>query len=63
MGNCEVDSLEGFIIQVREDYASWGTKTYPWFRGEPETSSPLVPTLYRKKKDGTPLFTPLQIRQ
>lgn len=53
MSNGTVRSIEQFIKQIREDYITWNTKTYPWFRGEPNSETPLLPKLYRKKKDGT----------
>ena len=53
MSNSTIQSIEQFIKQIREDYIAWNTKTYPWFRGEPNSESPLLPKLYRKKKDGT----------
>jgi hypothetical protein len=43
-----VRSIEEIISIVKEDYKSWNTTSYPWFRGEPaNTKTPLLPKLYR----------------
>lgn len=50
-----VSSIEDLIKEVRTDQKSWGSKTFPWFRGEsanPEnyydhSPSPLLPELHR----------------
>jgi hypothetical protein len=47
-----IDSVKVFIEQTKEDYKKWGigeSPWFPWFRGEPECNTPLVPKLYRKK--------------
>jgi len=51
-----IKSIEDLISRVKEDYRSWQTKTLPWFRGEPNNEpkdepTPLLPTVYRGKKD------------
>jgi len=46
-----IGSVEDFISRIKADYSKWGP--YPWFRGEPNVDSPLLPKLYRKKKDGS----------
>ena len=48
-----INSIEQFISQIKTDYLTWNTTSYPWFRGEPESETPLLPKLYRRKKDGT----------
>jgi hypothetical protein len=42
-----VVSIENLIVTVKDDYKMWGMNTTPWFRGEPITSTPLIPKLYR----------------
>ena len=43
-----VESIGELISIVKEDYKSWKTTSYPWFRGEPaDTITPLLPKLYR----------------
>ena len=46
-----VDSIEEFITRIKSDYESWNTGNYPWFRGEPESPTPLLPKLYRPLDD------------
>lgn len=53
MTDSSVNSVDGFIVRVRDDFRSWNTKTNPWFRGEPLSKTPLLPRLYRPKADGT----------
>jgi len=49
-----INSIEELISKVKDDYANSGTKTLPWFRGEPNnTPTPLLPNLYRPKEDGS----------
>lgn len=47
----QVDSIERFIGRIKSDYESWGTASFPWFRGEPESDTPLLPKLYRTEHD------------
>jgi len=47
----QINSIEQLISQIKIDYMNWNTSTHPWFRGEPESETPLLPKLYRKKKD------------
>jgi len=48
-----VSSIEELISEVRGDYLSWETGTFPWFRGEPlGVETPLLPKLYRPRGDG-----------
>jgi hypothetical protein len=35
-------------VAIREDSAVWPLEQPRWFRGEPESDQPLLPTLYRK---------------
>jgi len=44
-----INSIEAFIEAVRTDSSSWRPKEPKWFRGEPSSSTPLLPTLYREK--------------
>lgn len=49
----EVSTLTELIDTVKSYYNEWGTTTFPWFRGEPDkVKTPLLPKLYRKKKNG-----------
>lgn len=50
MNGKTIDSIESFITEVRKDYATWNTTTFPWFRGEPNVDTPLLPKLYRMSK-------------
>jgi hypothetical protein len=43
-----IKSIESFIEAVRADSASWNPNEPKWFRGEPRTDTPLLPTLYRE---------------
>ena len=46
-----VRSVEDFIGKVKADSAGW---PHVWFRGEPgQVDTPLVPRVYRPRKDGT----------
>jgi len=47
----KIDTIESFIQETRNDYTKWGIE-FPWFRGEPDCKTPLVPRLYRKKYKG-----------
>lgn len=51
-----VTSIEDLVYEVRKDYTSWETETFPWFRGEPNKTdapfAPLLPRLYRPAEDG-----------
>lgn len=42
---CDVSE---FIRAIREDSAAWPPEQPKWFRGEPESTTPLLPTLYRR---------------
>ena len=48
-----IRSVEEFMTRIRADYKAWNTTTFPWFRGEPPTKTPLCPKLYRMKEDGS----------
>ena len=41
-------TIEEFITAVRTDSSSWDQKEPKWFRGEPSSATPLLPTLYRE---------------
>src|SRR5215469_12762091 len=43
-----IKSIENFIEAVRADATSWNPKEPKWFRGEPRSLTPLLPTLYRE---------------
>jgi len=59
-----VSSVVTFVERVQGEYEKWNTKSYPWFRGEPESEEPLLPRLYREKnKDGSYKFNENQLVQ
>src|SRR5215471_15434185 len=41
-----IKSIENFIEAVRADSTSWNPEEPKWFRGEPRSPTPLLPTLY-----------------
>jgi len=43
-----IKSIENFVEAVRTDSTSWNPKEPKWFRGEPRSPTPLLPTLYRE---------------
>jgi hypothetical protein len=45
----KISKVEEFIQIVKSDYEAWGTSSFPWFRGEPESDTPLLPKLFRKE--------------
>jgi hypothetical protein len=46
-----IKSLEELISTIRNDYKSWNTTTFPWFRGEPnKPQTALKPKLYRREE-------------
>lgn len=47
-----INSVERYVSRITFDYKNWNTTTFPWFRGEPKSATPLVPKLYRSTKDG-----------
>ncbi len=47
MSGPSIESVEQFVTAVREDAAAWPLDQPRWFRGEPDGSTPLVPSLYR----------------
>lgn len=55
----EVQSVSEFLDVVQEDFGEWKTDQRPWFRGEPsgivegEEIIPLVPKVYRARRDGS----------
>jgi hypothetical protein len=44
-----LSSLEALLDRVRADTKDWA---FAWFRGEPDSDTPLVPRLYRPTVDG-----------
>jgi hypothetical protein len=42
-----IKGIEEFITAVREDSSAWKSEEPKWFRGKPESTTALVPTLYR----------------
>jgi hypothetical protein len=42
-----VETIDRLIVEVKQTYRSWDTATLPWFRGEPELDTSLLPKLYR----------------
>ena len=45
-----IKSIEEFIAVVRGDSSAWNPTEPKWFRGEPQSATALVPTLYRRKR-------------
>lgn len=43
-----IRSVEEFVVVVREDSAPWPLEQPRWFRGEPVSDKPLLPSLYRR---------------
>jgi len=50
----QITSIEYFIQRVKEDCEEW--KNFPWFRGEPASTTPLLPKLYRQKRGKDPNY-------
>jgi hypothetical protein len=48
MNSLMIQSIEDFIKAIRTDSSSWRPKEPKWFRGEPKSDTPLLPTLYRE---------------
>lgn len=46
-----IKSIGEFLEAIRTDSSIWHPKEPRWFRGEPRSDTPLLPTLYRKKLD------------
>lgn len=42
-----IRSVEEFMAATRGDAAAWSADEPTWFRGEPDSSTPLLPSLYR----------------
>jgi len=42
-----INTIPELLKSVKDKWAEWGTKGQPWFRGEPESATPLLPKLYR----------------
>jgi hypothetical protein len=45
---CVIKSIEEFIAAARKDSSAWNPNEPKWFRGEPESTTALIPTLYRR---------------
>lgn len=43
-----VNSVEDLIVRIRTDVSTWPERHLPWFRGEPDMDTKLLPKLYRK---------------
>jgi hypothetical protein len=48
-----IATVAGFITKIQKQYKRWEAPRYVWFRGEPECDTPLLPSLFRRKPDGT----------
>jgi hypothetical protein len=49
-----IGTMHTYVYHILRDISSWDVKVKPLFRGEPnEKNTPLLPSLYRKKPDGT----------
>ncbi|MEP7137945.1 MAG: FRG domain-containing protein [Chloroflexota bacterium] len=47
-----IKSIEQFITEIKNVRSRWNTEASPWFRGEPDVSTPLLPKLYRPLPNG-----------
>lgn len=43
-----LSDIPALLRAVKDECQKWNAKGDPWFRGEPETATPLLPKLYRK---------------
>jgi FRG domain-containing protein len=43
-----IKGIEEFMAAIREDSSEWNPTEPKWFRGEPRSLTPLLPTLYRE---------------
>lgn len=50
----QINSIENFIQRVKKDCEGW--KNFPWFRGEPASTTPLLPKLYRQERGKDPNY-------
>lgn len=59
-----IKSVEHLIVAIREDSAAWPLEQPRWFRGEPGSEHPLMPTLYRLGLGGreNPLLQTFRVR-
>ena len=48
-----IGSITNLLKVISRDSEEWGPISRPWFRGEPDVDTPLLPSVYRKKADGT----------
>lgn len=49
-----ISTIQGFVSSVIRQYKKWDFPQYVWFRGEPKTSTPLLPKLFRPRDDKPP---------
>jgi hypothetical protein len=54
MATDQIISIEDFIRRVKEICEKW--KNFPWFRGEPDSNTPLLPKLYRQMRGQDPNY-------
>jgi hypothetical protein len=47
MSGLRIESVEQLVTAVREDAGAWPLDQPRWFRGEPDSPTPLLPSLYR----------------
>ena len=45
-----IESVEQFVVTIREESSQWPPEQPRWFRGEPAGDTPLVPGLYRRSE-------------
>ncbi len=52
----KVNSIHGFIRQIKAVASQWDARTTPWFRGEPNVvDTPLLPRVFRTDQPGRKL--------
>lgn len=58
----KIGSVVEYIQSIQAKYKAWGTKTFPWFRGEPASEHPLLPRLFREDHDENKLLQYFRMR-
>lgn len=48
-----IGSITSLLKAISDDSVDWSSNIRPWFRGEPVVDTPLLPSVFRKKPDGT----------
>lgn len=48
-----ISTVVGYLTRVFQEHKQMGSPEYIWFRGEPDCNTPLLPSLYRPKHDGS----------